>query len=80
LFGDSSRFPESKSNEALPMHVILANTIWAPVLVYCDDCPPLRGHFLDRAVAWKGGSLAALAGKPVRLCFMLGDADLFSLL
>jgi len=43
------------------------------------DCAPLKGDFLDAAVAWQGGSLAKLAGQTVRLRFELNDADLFAL-
>ncbi len=43
-----------------------------------EDCAPLQGDFIDETVAWKGGSLAALAGKPVRLRFVLQQADLFA--
>jgi hypothetical protein len=44
-----------------------------------EDCAPISGDFVDRTVAWKGGSLTALAGKPVRLRFVLQQADLFAL-
>jgi hypothetical protein len=45
-----------------------------------DDCPPLFGDSLDRVVTWKnGGDLNALAGRPVRLRFVLKDADLYAL-
>ena len=45
-----------------------------------EDCPPLFGDALDRPVTWKnGGSLSQLAGKPVRLRFVLRDADLYAL-
>jgi len=38
------------------------------------------GNELQRSVQWKGGSdVSSLAGKPVRLKFVLKDADLFSL-
>jgi hypothetical protein len=43
------------------------------------DCAPIAGDFIDHAVSWKGGSLDALAGKPVRLRFVLQQADLFAL-
>lgn len=44
------------------------------------DMPPLFGDELEGVVTWKsGGDLSALAGKPVRLRFLLKDADLFSL-
>jgi hypothetical protein len=45
-----------------------------------DDCPPLFGDTTDRTVTWRAGSdVSRLAGKPVRLRFVLRDADLFSL-
>jgi len=44
-----------------------------------DDCTPLKGDLMDQAVTWKGASLTALAGKPMRLRFELRGADLFAL-
>lgn len=44
-----------------------------------EDCEPLKGDFVDHAASWKGGDLKALAGKTIRLRFMLNDADLFAL-
>ncbi|MBI4622033.1 MAG: hypothetical protein HY736_02290 [Verrucomicrobia bacterium] len=44
-----------------------------------EDCPPIFGDTLDRAVGWTGGGdVSALAGKPIRLRFELKDSDLFS--
>lgn len=43
------------------------------------DCREIVGNELERVVTWKeGGKLVELAGKPVRLRFLLNDADLFS--
>jgi hypothetical protein len=43
------------------------------------ECPEIIGDEIERVVAWKaGGDVAALAGRPVRLKFILADADLFS--
>lgn len=43
------------------------------------DCQEQIGNELDRVVNWKGHSdLSALAGKPVRLRFVLKDADVFA--
>ena len=43
------------------------------------DCPPIFGDTIDRAVTWKGGGdVSALAGKSVRLRFVMKDSDLFS--
>ncbi|MCR4412183.1 MAG: hypothetical protein NUV77_07125 [Thermoguttaceae bacterium] len=45
-----------------------------------DDCPEVFGDSLDRPVTWKQGSdLAKLAGGPIRLRFVLRDADLYAL-
>jgi hypothetical protein len=45
-----------------------------------DDCQELIGDEIERVVTWKGGSdLAALAERPVRLRFVLKDADIYSL-
>jgi hypothetical protein len=44
------------------------------------DCHEVFGDELERTVAWHGGSdVSGLAGKPVRLRFVLRDADLYSL-
>jgi hypothetical protein len=43
------------------------------------DGPEIIGDEIERVVAWEAGSdVEALAGKPVRLRFILADADLFS--
>ena len=45
-----------------------------------NDCEPVFGDSLDRAVTWKGAAdLSTLAGRPVRLRFVMKDADLYSL-
>jgi len=45
-----------------------------------DDCPEIIGDEIARVVAWKGGSdVSSLAGQPVRLRFVMKDADLFAL-
>ena len=44
------------------------------------DSAEIFGDELERVVTWKGGSdLSHLAGKPVRLRFVLKDADLYSI-
>jgi hypothetical protein len=43
------------------------------------DCPEILGDDLALVVRWrKGGDLRPLAGKPVRLRFVLQDADLYA--
>jgi len=45
-----------------------------------DDCPSIFGDTLRHIVRWRkrGGDLRSLAGKPIRLRFVLKDADLYS--
>ena len=44
-----------------------------------DNCPEIFGDAIDRVVTFKGGSdVSHLAGKSIRLRFVLGDADLYS--
>jgi len=44
------------------------------------QCPEIYGDEIERVVTWAGGSdVSALAGKPVRLRFVMKDADLYSL-
>jgi len=44
------------------------------------DCQPAHGDEIARPITWKGGSdLSAFAGRPVRLRFVLTEADLFAL-
>lgn len=45
-----------------------------------SDCPEIIGDQIDRIVAWKrGADVSSLAGKPVRLRFVMKDANLYSL-
>jgi hypothetical protein len=45
-----------------------------------DDCIEIWGDEIERIVAWKGGhEVSKLAGKPVRLRFVMHDADLYSI-
>lgn len=44
-----------------------------------DDCPDVFGDEIDRAVSWENGSdVSHLAGRSVRLRFVLKGADLYS--
>jgi len=44
-----------------------------------QNCPIIYGDKLDAPVEWKaGGGLGKLAGKPIRLRFVLRDADLYA--
>jgi hypothetical protein len=43
------------------------------------SCPPIVGDAIERVVRWSGkADLHAMAGKPVRLRFVMQEADLFS--
>lgn len=44
-----------------------------------DDCHEVFGDALARTVTWKEASVGTLAGRPVRLRFVLNDADLYAL-
>ncbi|MBN1418117.1 MAG: hypothetical protein JXP34_05035 [Planctomycetes bacterium] len=45
-----------------------------------SDCDPIIGDAIDRIVTWKGASdVSAVAGRTVRLRFVLKDADLFAI-
>ncbi|MEO6738932.1 MAG: hypothetical protein ABIP20_01685, partial [Chthoniobacteraceae bacterium] len=45
-----------------------------------DDCEETFGDSIERVVAWKNGAdVSSLSGRPVRLRFVLKDADLFAL-
>jgi hypothetical protein len=45
-----------------------------------DDCPLIVGDHIERVVSWKKGEdVSALAGKTVRLRFVMQDADLYAL-
>jgi hypothetical protein len=45
-----------------------------------DDCPEIIGDEIERIVTWKqGADISRLSGKPVRLRFVMKDADLFAL-
>lgn len=45
-----------------------------------EDCREIIGDEISRIVTWKEGSdVSGLSGKPVRLRFLLKDADLFSI-
>lgn len=44
-----------------------------------DDCPEIIGDHIERIVSWKNGSdVGRLAGKTIRLRFLLKDADLYA--
>lgn len=45
-----------------------------------NECPEIIGDQIERTVCWKQGSdLAQLAGRPIRLRFVMKEADLYSI-
>ena len=45
-----------------------------------SDCPEIIGDQIERTVAWKQASdLGKLAGQPIRLRFVIKDADLYAI-
>jgi hypothetical protein len=45
-----------------------------------EDCDEIVGDEIARVVTWKGNAdVSSLSGKPVRLCAVMKDADLYSI-
>jgi hypothetical protein len=44
-----------------------------------QDCREMVGNEIERAVAWKDARVGTLAGKTVRLRFVLKDADIYAM-
>lgn len=45
-----------------------------------EDCPEIYGDRIRQVVAWKQGSdVSQLAGQPIRLRFVMKDADLYAI-
>ena len=68
---------DSRTNTIRPE---IQDAISQPILgIALADAEELSGDSVDQQVAWKNGTgVSSLAGKPVRLRFVLGDADVFS--
>jgi hypothetical protein len=62
------------------IRVELQDEAGVPILGYgAQDCRELIGDEIERVVAWEGGSaVGELAGKTVRLRFVMKDADVYS--
>ncbi|MDO9526022.1 MAG: hypothetical protein Q7J57_10895 [Gemmobacter sp.] len=63
------------------VRVEIQNAAGKPIPGYTlDDCPEIIGDEIERIVVWKqGADVSKLAGQPVRLRFVMKDADLFAL-
>lgn len=70
-----------RTGAAATVRVEIQTENGAPIPGYrLEDCPEIIGDEIARFVTWKNrGNVAELAGKPVRLRFVLNDADLFAL-
>jgi hypothetical protein len=60
----------------------IQDTAGQPIPGYAlEDCPKIIGDEIERVVCWKGNpKLSALASQPMRVRFVMKDADLFALL
>ncbi len=69
------------SSAAGSIQVELMDEYGIPIPGYAAcDSPPIFGDSIGRIVTWKNGSdLSALKGKPVKIRFLIKDADIFSL-
>ena len=63
------------------LHVEIQDASGQPIKGFAEaDCPEIIGDQIARTVSWKGGDdVSSLAGKPIRLRFVMRDADLFSI-
>lgn len=63
------------------LRVEIQNEAGQPLPGYTlEDCPEMIGDEIGRVVSWKGGSdVSALAGRAIRLRFVMNDADLYSI-
>ena len=63
------------------VRVELQNRLGRPIAGFAAaDCEPLKGDSIDTAVTWKhGADLSAVAGKQVRIRFVMKNADLYAL-
>jgi hypothetical protein len=80
LFAGTQLSLNFATSAAGSIRVEVQNADGAPVPGFTlADAPEIFGDALDRAAPWKdGANLAALAGTPVRLRFVMKDADLYA--
>lgn len=80
-FAGKELFLNFATSAAGSVRVEIQRADGAPIEGYTlDDSAELIGNFIDRPVSWRGNSDAsALAGTPVRLRFVMKDADVYAL-
>ena len=79
LFAGTQLILNFATSAAGSIRVEVQNADGAPVPGFAlADAPEIFGDALDRAAPWKdGANLGGLAGRPVRLRFVMKDADLY---
>ncbi len=80
VFKGENLFLNFSSSAAGDIRVEIQDVNGNPLPGYSlDDCPPVFGDTLERMVKWKNDrNVAPLQGQPVRIKFVLKDADLYS--
>ena len=81
IFSGNRLIINFSTSAAGEVKVEIQNSAGNPLPGYTqEECPALFGDAIERLVVWKkGNDLAALAGRAVRLRFILKDADLYSI-
>ena len=81
IFGDNTLYLNFATSAAGGIRVEIQDVDGEPISGYSlDACRMLIGNEIRKAVVWNVGSdVSSLAGRPVRLRFVLRDADLFSM-
>ena len=81
IFEGSRLILNFSSSGAGSIRVEIQNQSGIPTDGYSiSECLELFGDDLERPVLWKnGGDVSALSGTPIRLRFVIRDADLYSL-
>jgi hypothetical protein len=69
-----------RTSAAGSVRVEIQNRTGRPIRGYSmEDCPEVIGDEVARVIAWRAGpDVSRLAGRTVRLRFVLKDADLYS--
>ena len=81
LFAGEQLVMNFSTSAAGSIRVELQDALGQPLTGFTlADCPEIFGDSLEQIVRWRAGSgLGSLAGKPIRLRFVLKDADLYSI-
>lgn len=80
-FAGNELFINYATSAAGSVWVEIQDEAGAPVPGFArEDCDEIVGDEIERKVTWHGqGDVSALAGKPVRVRFVMKDADLYAL-